>query len=267
MPTKLTTLGPSVPSPAFTGMSVVPLFHAAWLFAAGIFLAHAAWLRPTFLLVALAPVAVLCCVAAITAQRIAWVPVAVMWCLLGAWCAEMEPHPSPAPMVTALSDGLLRTVEGTVMDTGPLRGEAVRTVDEPGSDGPSQRVDLRISRIEVVSDTEDTLAPTPGGVRLTVRWPEKTQGQPSPQPFQCGERVRAVVRLLPPEVYRDPGVWRGMDYLLDQGITSTASVKTERIERLGGAQGLFLACRIGELQHATSARLLALPSAMRSLPA
>jgi competence protein ComEC len=248
-------------------VSAVPLFHAAWLFAMGIIVAHAVWLRPSLVLIALAPVAVLCSVAAFRAQRIAWLPVAALWCLLGAWCAEMEPHPAPAAVVAALSDGLLRTVEGTVVDTGPVRDGTVQNVDEPSKDGPSQRIDLRVSSMEVVTDSDDALAPAPGGVQLTVRWPEGTQGQPSPQPFRCGERVRAFVRLLPPEVYRDPGAWSRADYLLDQGITSTASVRVERVERVGREPGLFPACRIGELQHATSARLLALPATMRKLPA
>src|SRR5208337_4641464 len=84
--------------------------------------------------------------------------------------------------------------------------------------------------------------------------------------FQCGERIRAVVRLLPPEVYHDPGVWSREEYLLDQGITSTATVNIDRVERLGPAPGAFLACRISGLQKASSARILALPAAMRRLP-
>jgi competence protein ComEC len=76
-----------------------------------------------------------------------------------------------------------------------------------------------------------------------------------------------VVRLLPPEVYHDPGVWSREDFLVEQGITSTASVSIDRVERLGSSPGLFLACRLGKLQHATAARLLALPAAMSRLPA
>ena len=190
------------------------------------------------MLVALALVAVLCGVAAFRAQRIAWLPLAVLWLLLGAWCAEMEPHPAPAPALAALSDGLLRTVEGTVVDAGPVRGETEQNLDEPAaarnSAQPSQRIDLRVSSLEVVTDAEDAQAPVEGGVRLTVRWPQGPSGQ---QPFQCGERIRAVVRLLPPEVYHDPGVWSREDFLLDQGITSTATVSIDRVERLGQVSG------------------------------
>jgi competence protein ComEC len=216
-------------------------------------------------LIALALVAVLCGVAAFRAQRIAWLPLAALWLLLGAWCAWMEPHPAPAPALASLSNGLLRTVEGAVVDAGPVRGEIEHNLDEPNStQRPSQRIDLRVSSLEVVTDAEDAQEPIEGRVRLTVRWPVATAIQ---QPYQCGERLRAVVRLLPPEVYHDPGVWSREDFLVDQGITSIATVSIDHVERLGPSPGLFLACRISGLQRASSDRLLALPAAMRRLPA
>ena len=295
-------------SPASAGLSTVPLFHAAWLFAAGIALAHWLWMRPSLLLVALLLVAVLCGLAALRAQRIVWLPLAVLWCLLGAWCAQMEPHPAPAPALAALSDGLLRTVEGTVVNAGPVRGEIEQNLNDADSadpaatvpqQQPSQRIDLRVSSLEVVTDADDAQAPVAGGVRLTVRWPLSLSDAPAPsgpQPFHCGQRLRAVVRLLPPETYHDPGVWSRADFLLDQNITSTATVSIDRIERLDNparlgqtgvpsdaptlegtpaptsslgwqSPGLFLACRVSGWQHASSARLLALPAAMRRLPA
>jgi competence protein ComEC len=281
-------LGQVISTPAFGGPSTLPLFHAAWLFAVGIAATQFLWLQPSLTLVALALAAVLCGVAALFAQRIAWLPLAVLWMLLGAWCAEMEPHPAPAPAVASLSDGLLRTVEGTVINTGPVRGEIEQNLtdyeprNEPAEpvqqpvQQSSQRIDLRVSSLEVVTDAEDIQTPEKGNVRLTVRWPDDAA---SLQPFQCGERIRAVARLLPPEVYHDPGVWSREQYLVDQGITSSTTVKIDRVERLGKAndEGLsllgwtlpddFLACRISGLQHATSARLLALPAAMRRLPA
>ncbi len=266
MQSEPTTTGPALSRPAPARLSAVPLFHAAWLFAVGIAIARATWLRPSVVLIALALVAVLCGIAAFRALRIAWIPIAVLWCLLGAWCAEMEPHPAPAPDVVALSDGLLRTVEGTVTDVAPVRREVVENIDEPRMEGPSQRIDLRVSSIEVVNDVIDEQSQVDGGVRLTVRWPPEVQGQAGAQPFRCGDRVRAVVRLLPPEVYRDPGAWSRTDYLLDQGITSTASVGIERVERLGQGQDSSLACRIAGLQHNVSARLLALPALMRHMP-
>ncbi len=266
MTAEITTPEPTPPSRAATGISFVPLFHAAWLFAAGVVLAHFTWLRPTFLLIALVLLVFLCCVATFRAPRIAWLPLAVLWCMLGAWCAEMQPQPAPAPAVAALSDGLLRTVEGVVVDAGPVREDTLDNVDEPASAERTRRIDLRVSSIEVVTDAEDEQTSMDGGVRLTVRWPEEPADRTSLPTFSCGQRVRAVARLLPPEVYRDPDVWSRTDYLLDQGITSTASVNAESIESLGQTPGLFLPCRIAALQHTLSARMTALPAAMRSLP-
>ena len=128
---------------ASAGLTGVPLFHAAWLFAAGIVVASQLWLRPPLVLIALALVAALCSVAALRAQRIAWLPLAIMWVLLGAWCGEMEPRPAPAPTLVALSDGLLRTVEGTVVDPGTVRTALEQNVDEPSANALSQRIDLR----------------------------------------------------------------------------------------------------------------------------
>ena len=247
-----------------SGPSAVPLFHAACLFAAGIAFAHWLWLRPSLVLLALAAAATLCCIAALRTPRVVWAPLALLWLLLGAWCALMEPHPAPAPALAALSDDLLRTVEGTITDTGPVRGETVQSIDEPDAQAPSQRVDLRVSTLEQVTDTEDRQLPIAGGIRLTVRWPASALPV---QPFFCGERIRAVVRLLPPETYHDPGVWSRADYLLDQGITSTATVTIDRMERLGQSREALLSCRIAGWQHASTVRLLALPAAMRGLPA
>ncbi|MGD0292230.1 MAG: ComEC/Rec2 family competence protein [Terracidiphilus sp.] len=262
-PTPAQVIG--APAALGLGPGSVPLFHAAWLFAVGIAVTQFLWLRPSLVLIALVLAAVLCGVAAFRAQRFTWLPLAALWLLLGAWCAWMEPHPAPAPALAALSDGLLRTVEGAVVDAGPVRGETEQNLDEPASvQRPSQRIDLRVSSLEVVTDADDVQAPVEGRVRLTVRWPEATAIQ---QPFQCGERVRAVVRLLPPEVYHDPGVWNREDFLVEQGITSMATVSIDRVERLGPSTGLFLACRVSGLQRASSARLLALPAAMRRLPA
>jgi competence protein ComEC len=245
------------------GLTTVPLFHAAWLFAAGIALAGRLWLQPSIVLIALALTAAVCGLAALRGQRMVWLPLAALWLLLGAWCGEMEPHPAAAPALTTLSDGLLRTVEGTVVGTGPVRSELEQNVDEPSAASPTERVDLRVESVEVVSDESDAQALVGGGVRLTVRWPA---GQ-AVQAFACGDRVRAVVRLLPPETYHDPGVWSRADFLLDEGITSTATVSAERIDRLGHSPGAFVSCRVSGWQHASTERLLALPAAMRNLPA
>ena len=241
----------------------VPLFHAAWLFALGIVIAHYLWLRPAWLLVSLGPIAVLSSLAAFRAQRIIWIPLAMLWCSLGVWCAEMQPQPAPDAALATLSDGLLRSVEGTVIDAGPVREEPFAEPNDNSDQGPSQRIDLRIASLEVVSDTEDVQRPAAGIIRLTVRWPT---ADAIPSGFSCGQHIQAEARLMLPDVYRDPGAWNYRDYLLDQGITSTGSVKADRIRALDGSAEKPLACRITAWQHAASARLLALPGAMGGFP-
>lgn len=265
------------PAPPEGGrLGQAPLFHAAWLFAAGIVLARWMWLQPGQLLLALALLALLCGLAARRAQRLIWVPLAVLWLLLGAWCAEMEPQPAASAGLAALSDGLARTVEGTVMDAGPVRREAEADLDAQAGDAqagdaqagdasakPSQRVDMRVATVEVVTDEADEPTAVDGGIRLTVRWPAGAQDL---LPLKCGELVRATVRLLRPEVYRDPGVWNRQDYLVEQGVTATATVDAAAVEPLGVGSGARLACMVGSWRHAASERLLALPAAMRGMP-
>ena len=255
--------GPTVSRPS-SGLSQVPLFHAAWLFAAGIVIASGCWLRPSWVLMALVLVAALSAASAMRAQRVAWIALGAVWLLLGAWCAEMEPRPAPAPELISLSDGLLRTVEGTVVNAGPVRAETEQNVDEPVTTAPSQRVDLRVESMEVVTDESDAQTPVAGGVRLTVRWPDGAAGVTR---LRCGERIRLVARTLPPEIYRDPGVWSRTEYLLAQGITSTGTVTIDRVEMLGQEHGAFFWCRLAGWQQGTTARLMALPAAMRGFPA
>ena len=250
---------------------LTPLFHAAWLFACGIALAHFIWFRPSLLLVAMAPLAALSCITAFRTQRILWAPLTVLWLMLGAWCAEMQPQPAPAPQIAALSDGLLRAVEGTVIDAGPIRDQSVANADAPGDEGASQRVDVRVSSIEVVDDTRDEQQPAAGGVRLTLRWPADAAAAPI---VHCGDRVRALVQLHPPEQFRDAGVWSRADYLLDQGMTSMATARPERVEVLPRESAHTweerrqqAACWTAALQHNMSARILALPAAMQGWPA
>ena len=244
--------------------SPAPLFHAAWLFAAGIVLSHAIWLRPGLLLAGVLAIMALCAWTAFAALRLRWLSLGVLWILLGLWCAQMQPAPAPAPALWSASDGLLRTVEGVVTDAGLQRSEVEQGADGSTMETPAQRIDLQLSLLEFVDDAHDAQQPADGGVRLTIHWPDALSAQ---QAFHCGERIRALVRLYPPQVYRDPGAWSRMEYLLDQGITSTASAHIERVERLGTAPGNFFLCRLSQWQHESSARLLALPAAMQNFPA
>lgn len=242
-------------------LEAVPLFHAAWLFGLGIVLAHVHWRPSTVLLIAICLLLCITAIAVLRAPRLTLISLALVWIVLGAWCAQMEPQPAPAPELLSLSDGLLRTVEGTVVRAGAVRTEADEDVQPDERTAPSERIDVRLSSIEHVSDDEDRQMPIYGVVRLTVRWPAGA----TPQRIGCGQHMRAIVRLLPPQVYRDPGAWSRAAYLLDQGVTATATVAAERVTDEGvGAPWL---CIFTEAQQAANAKLLELPRRMQSFPA
>ncbi len=268
-------LEPSSSGAAAARQDTVPLFHAAWLFAAGIAATHFLWLRPWLLLAAMIPTAILCCVSAFKAQRMLWLPLAVLWALLGAWCGLMEPWPAPAPQVASFSDGLMRTLEGTVVDAGPVRSQIDQDVNDDGSYGPkpeaepTQRVDVQLSSLEEATDSDDRQIPVTGTVRLTLRWPAGTNVGAIAQTFHCGDHVRADARLLQPAVYHDPGVWSRADYLLGQGITSTAGVAIDRvaISAAGDDADVRFRCMLSTMQHAMTARLMGLPATMQGWPA
>ena len=255
-------------TPPATQLNPIPLFHAAWLFAGGITLAHFFWLRPSLVLVALSLVAALSILAAFRAQRIAWLPLAILWLLLGAWCSEVQPRPALAQPLASLSDGLLRTVEGTVIDASPLRSEIVQNLNNPApTEQPSQHIDLRLSTLEQVTDAADRQSPISGTVRMTIRLPLPDPSGPLPlPPFHCGDRIRALARLREPETYHDAGVWSREDFLVDQGVTALATLDVDQVVPLGPSAPSW-PCRISVWQHAAASRLLALPLAMRRLPA
>ena len=172
-------------APAIARSAGIPLFHAAWLFAAGILLASWHWFPSGALLISLAGATLCCAVAAMRAHRLAWLALGVLWLLLGAWCAQIEPHPAASQKVLALSDGLLRTMEGTVIAAGPIEGEPDESDPVTDADQPTQRIDLRLDSIEVVDDSADRRVPVNGNVRLTVRWPAGARGTAT----SCGERT------------------------------------------------------------------------------
>ena len=137
---------------------------------------------------------------------------------------------------------------------------------DSASEGPSQRIDLRVSSIEVVNDTEDAQAPADGGVRLTVRWPQEPQLRAPAFPLRRAHSRRrspAAAGGLSRSRRLEP---RGLSARPGNHFDGVGNHRARRAAR-ASRKAHFLACRIAALQHATSARLLALPAAMRRLPA
>jgi competence protein ComEC len=256
--------------------SLIPLFYSALLYIAGIVLAHYQSMRPSYLLAGLAPLAAIAVTAIWKAPRLTRLPIALLWITLGAWSAETEPAPAPEPAITQLSDGLLRTVEGSVINAGPLRNPQASDEDSEPGEGPeptgqTQRIDLQLTSAEVVTDLSDQLQPianpATARLRLSIRWPSAAS------PLACGQQLRAVVRMLPPDTFQDPGIWSRAVYLESQQITATASLLATkrdggqpRLTLLGQPSANSLPCLLNRARDAASNRLQTLPALTRGLP-
>lgn len=248
---------------AFIGLHAAPFFHAAWLFAAGILLAHWLWWRPGWLLIALLLLVLLFLLALWRARRMMLPLLAVIACLLGALSAELEPQPAPSAAIANFSDGLLRTVEGTVVSAGPMREQPALNDEESQSSATSQRVDLQLATIEDATDSDDRQIPVHGGIRIMVRWPKDAPTQE----LRCGERVRVALQLEEADDFHDPDVWSRRTALLNQGITSLGRADASAVERLGiDRSAVTFTCRLAAMQHTLGARLQGLPARMQTYP-
>ncbi|MFC5863715.1 ComEC/Rec2 family competence protein [Acidicapsa dinghuensis] len=269
----------------------VPLFYAALLYMAGIVLAHLHYFRPGLLLASLAPIVAAAAISISKAPRIVWLPIAALWFVLGLWSAETEPEPAANPVILSYSDGLLRTVEGSIVNAEPIRNNRIDpsiidpslqdsdSTSEPASNSQrTQQVDLAISSVEAISDTTDamqTIAETPSArVRITIHWPA-TPHPSSSQPLdslQCGQHIRAVLRMLPPDTFHDPGVWSLPNYLASEQISATATLVATQQDNgeprlvLTGAPAINSPpCWLNRMRTTASAQLETLPFLTRNL--
>ena len=269
--------------------ALIPLFYAALLFLAGIVLAHHQYLRPGLLLAGLLPLGIVAALAIWKAPRLTLLPIGAIWLVLGIWSGETEPGPTSNPAIAQLSDGLLRTVEGTVTDSGPLHSREAGDEDSDSQESLDktsgeqvQRVDLQLTAAEVVTDTSDTILPIAKGeaarLRLSILWPTNAASPDPASMIRCGQRLRAVIRILPPDTFHDPGVWSRTAYLEAQAISATASVAATRLD--GNQPRLTLlnqdspaalninsgACLLSQARNSASSRLQTLPTLTRRLP-
>jgi len=260
----------------FASADLIPLFYCSLLFLAGIAFAHFVYLRPGLLLAGVAPLGAIAIVAILKCPRLVWPAIAMVWVVLGAWSAETEPQPVPSPSLLRLADGLLRTVEGTVVSAGPLRAETDSETEDPESGQLTQQVDLEVISAEIVTDTTDTIEPLPQAdtprLRILIRWPDATPPNLIRSGIQPGERIRAVVRFLPPESYHDPGVWNRAVWLADQQITATGTLLATqqdggepRLIHQAAAQSTF-AGFLNSVRNYGARRIQTLPELTSRLP-
>jgi competence protein ComEC len=223
--------------------------------------------RATILLVLAAiALAALTLLALRQAIRLTILPIAVLWIAAGLWAAQIEPAPSPQTALLAYADGLSRNVQGRVVRVRTLPAHTANTAvdadpdewDQPGT--PTISLDLDLTAIEYLTPDISRMIPIAGGVRATLlagRVPELQ----TPLKLHCGDLVEAPLRLRTPERYRDPGAWQYADFLLDQGISATASVPSAKLRAIANAApppfSATLQCRIFAAQSWAAARLSA----------
>ena len=246
-------------------MRRMPLFLAALSFGLGIVLARQ-WHTPVSMCFS---VILLCLLAVLSLRRrswIGWLGALALWAAVGCWCAQLQAPVSQQIALRSEADGLSRNVRGRVISLRalgprdanravPISASPAPWLIEPGgwereAGNASTAVDLAVDAVENVTPDLSTMQARTGGVRMTV-----IGGGAG---LHCGDLVEIPLRLTTPEVYRDPGAFSYSDWLLGQGIGTTASAKSMRLRVLGSGNGT-LACRLQAAQHWAAGQLEALP--------
>ncbi|MFZ0663452.1 MAG: ComEC/Rec2 family competence protein [Acidobacteriaceae bacterium] len=216
-----------------------PSLFAAVCFAAGILVSHIAWFLPgLFLFMLLAAFAIAICASA-KAPRVAWVATAMVYVLLGTFCAEIAPAVNPQQKLALLANNTERTVEGEVVRLGPARTvESVAPFSYRTREERSQLLDLRLPEL--------------GTARIGLYAP---MGQTFPR-LACDDEVRVTSSLHEAERFLDPGVWDTGEYLREQGIGALGSTKPQRLAVIAGSGRRDVPCWLHSLQEAASTRLI-----------
>ncbi len=228
--------------------ATAPVLYAAVWLCAGIVLAGYSWIAPGILICAVLLVCLLCGLAARMALRVALLPLAFCWLMLGLLLSEIEPGPDPQTQLSVIADaGETTAIHGEVTRTTPIRltqstslfGSAVR-------EERSESLDVRVASVDG--------QPLTGGLRATVY-------APADQPFpaiHCGDQIQTKVAMHLPERYLDPGVWDATAWLRQQGIGVVGSLKAAAITitPTHGHGGFH--CWLHAMQQAGSQRLIAL---------
>ena len=225
-----------------------PVLMAACWFAAGEVMARH-WQPAMVLLVALALLCGLVLISLRRSLRLAVLPLAAMWMVVGFWCAEMQPAPATQQALESYADGLSRQVVGRVVRVRelPATPKSPDQDNEPGwwvgkEEAESEAavgalsVDLNVEEIEYLTPDISRLVPMSGGVRMNVVADKVRRDAPDSvhalPVFHCGDVVEAPMRLRVPERYHDPGAWQYADYLLAQGLGTRATVRASKIALL-----------------------------------
>ena len=276
-----------------------PLLVAACWFALGEGMARNS--KPAvILLIAMALLVLLVCVALRWSLRTAIVPLAALWMAAGFWCAKFQPYPPTQHALAGYADGLSRQVRGRVLRVRVLPSQqdaadrdsetgwwAEKEAAEEAATASALSIDLQVDAVEEVTPDLAWMARVPGGVRMNVipdRQPANQAGESAApsglaalSALRCGTVIQAPMRLKIAERYRDPGAWQYADYLLAQGIGAHASVRASKVAQFDPSaismtsradRAAQLQCRVFAAQSWASRHLLgyAGSKANRNLP-
>jgi competence protein ComEC len=229
-------------------LHTAPALLAALCFATGILLAHWLPVMPGLLGVALLACFVTVTVANICASRLAWPSAALLYAVLGAFCASTAPGVDPQRELALLADGTARPIAGEIVRLGPLRTVASTSpFSNRIREERSQQMDLRL-----VEAPGNAISPrSPQIVRVTLYAPLDAVF-PS---LLCGERVQGNLAMHTEERFLDPGVWDTVEYLHSQGIGALASAHMQDLAVVPTHPRASFSCWLHSMQENASARI------------
>jgi competence protein ComEC len=227
-----------------------PLLFAALAFAAGILITSRYWFTPAWLGIATLLEGLLAAAVARWKPRVALLPLAATWLLLGGFAAEIQPRPAPQTELRHLAQNEPVTLTGTIERASPIRHIiSFRPFSDQQITEQMQSVDLRVRS---AGEPGDPLQPIAGGLRLSLYAPADA----TMTSLGCGDLVTVTATIKPPERYRDPGVWDSPAWMLSQGIGIIGSAKAEKLHVGGRNDQRSFACLQRTLQTAVSDRLM-----------
>lgn len=263
---------PQIPVPARQSSCSLPVPHlplglpfpalfVAVFFAAGILLAQWRWFRPEMLLAGVLLSLLLTLLAAVRAERLAFVAAALLCTLLGSFCAEADPPPpaytllgkiaeaTPAPTPMARRSGVPTTheIRGRILRLGAVRmADSLAPYSDKIREERSRQMDVQVIAIDGAP------LPVPEGLRLTVYAPADAAFPD----FSCGEELRGQVGMHVEERFLDPGVWDGRAWLQQQGISALGTATVTHVSVTATKSRSSFACWLHTAQQSASERLV-----------
>jgi competence protein ComEC len=253
---------PSANASTLPNLTAPALFMAV-CFACGDAVAQRLWLQPAHLLIVLALLSIVAIVATFCATRVAPLATAMLYLLLGFFCAEIQPRPptttpleriafatpTSTPSIRHLGIQTTHIVEGSIVRTAPLR---LIDTFAPYSDvvrrEHSQQIDLRVTAVDGQN------LPSPEGLRLTIYAPADTAFPI----LACGHVLQGAVAMHTEERFLDPGVWDASAWLRQQGIAALGSAHAADVTVAATNSRPSLSCRLRAIQQSASERLVGL---------